>query len=346
MCAVNMSNSIEVFNQAEQLLSKSCDDQAFEIYWKLRKSDQVGSLAYYRMGQIANRRGDAVNSLRYHRRAFEMNPGLMQNITPADHQFHNYKYSFSKQTDITTCPLCGNTGREHSCYNVATYAHFTAGFDPIRLWMYCENCHHIFAANRPEDLGSILRESAHDSYLVPQANLFPYLATIISDLKKNASGNRFLEVGVGAGEMIAVAKEMQFDVTGIDIRPMYADAVSRMLDIPVHAVDFADFESDEKFDVICMGDVIEHTIDPIAILDKAVSLLNKGGVLWISTPNYESAYSMVMKHNDPMWMVCEHLNYFCFRSLKRILEQLGMEVVDYAVSGHYNGCMEVTSAKK
>lgn len=306
----------------------------------------MSSLAYYRMGEITNRKGDAIKSLEYHRRAFEINPSLLLNITQDDHPFHNYKYGFSKQIDVTECPLCGNTGREHSCYNVSTYAHFTAGFDPIRLWMYCDNCHHIFAANRPADLGSILRESAHDSCLVPKVPLFPYIAAIIGGLQKHACGNRFLEVGVGAGEMIAVAKEMQFDVTGIDIRPMYADAVSKMLDIPVHAVDFADFEPDETYDVICMGDVIEHTVDPIAILSKAVSLLNKGGVLWISTPNYESAYSMVIKHNDPMWMVCEHLNYFCFRSLKRILEQNGMHVVNYGVSGHYNGCMEVTSVKQ
>ncbi|MCE5314239.1 MAG: class I SAM-dependent methyltransferase [Armatimonadota bacterium] len=344
--AASLANSVDILNRAEKLLSQSQEDQAFELYTQLQGETQIGSLAYYRMGEILNRRQDPANSFKNHRKAFEVNPHLTRCIRQADHPSYDYEYRVAEQTRVTSCPLCGGKGRQHSCYNIVTYEHFTVGFDPIRLWMHCDSCNHIFAASRPADLGAILRKSAHDSCLAPNIPRFPLLTDIVSGLKRAAFGDRFLEVGVGAGEMIAVAKEMLFDVTGIDIRPSYAEAVSNMLNVPVHAVDFIDFAPNQAYDVICMGDVIEHTIDPVAALSKAVSLLDSGGVLWISTPNFESAFSMVTKDKDPMWMVCEHLNYFCFRSLKGILERLGMDVVDYALSKQYNGCMEVTSVKR
>ncbi|MCE5324768.1 class I SAM-dependent methyltransferase [bacterium] len=339
-------NPVELFNKAEKLMAGSQEDQAFDLYSQLRGTDQIGSLAYYRMGEILNRRQEPRNSLNCHRKAFEVNSRLMSTITKPDHPFHNYEYAVAEQTEVGACPLCGKEGQEHSCYNVAMYQHFTAGFDPVRLWMYCDSCNHIYAANRPADLGSILSTSAHQSCLAPNTQRFHALSAIVAGLRSAAKGNRFLEVGVGAGEMIAIAKEMLFDVTGIDIRPSYADAVSRMLDIDVHAVDFMDYQPNETYDVICMGDVIEHTIDPVAALNKAVSLLDEGGLLWVSTPNFESAFAMVMKDKDAMWRVCEHLNYFSFKSLKSVLENLGMDVINYGVSGQYNGCMEVTSVKR
>ena len=77
------------------------------------------------------------------------------------------------------------------------------------------------------------------------------------------------------------------------------------------------------------------------MLEKGHSMLNKEGVIWISTPNFESAFSYIMKDKDPMWRVCEHLNYFSYASLKNTLEKIGFAIVDY--SQHYNGCMEVTA---
>jgi 2-polyprenyl-3-methyl-5-hydroxy-6-metoxy-1,4-benzoquinol methylase len=161
-----------------------------------------------------------------------------------------------------------------------------------------------------------------------------------------AKGPRLLEVGVGAGEFSAVAKEFLFDVTGLDIRPKYAETVSKMLDIPVFTEDFQKFDSEEKFDVLVMGDVIEHMQDPVGALRKAHSLLSDQGVLWISTPNFESAFAMVKKDADPMWRIVEHLNYFSFRSLSKWLNIIGFDVVNYNVSAHYNGSMEVTAIKR
>ncbi|HCC08175.1 MAG TPA: hypothetical protein DEP72_08490 [Clostridiales bacterium] len=146
--------------------------------------------------------------------------------------------------------------------------------------------------------------------------------------------------------MISVAKEMLFDVTGLDIRPIYAQKVSERFNVPVYASDIMQLETEEQFDVVVLGDIIEHIQNPVAMLKKCYNLLNENGVIWISTPNFESAFSYIMKDKDPMWRVCEHLNYFSYDSLKKVLGNIGFEVKDYKISQHYNGSMEITAIKK
>lgn len=339
-------DTVSIFNKAEELLDQGREQEAFILYADLRGAHHLAPLAFYRMAEILNRQQQPEESLKHHRTAFELDPHLARGVNNTDHPCYDYVYSFVEQTNITKCPMCGEEGRPHSCYNAVTKPDFTPGFDPIRLWMYCDCCHHIFASNYPSDLGSVLRNHTHGSHLSPRHEVFPALGRVLSNIRKRAPGNSFLEIGVGAGEMAAVAKEFLFDVTGIDIRPAYAEAASKMLDIPIHAIDFLDFKPDQPYDVICMGDVLEHTTEPVRMLRQAISLLSPGGVLWISTPNFESAFSRVTGDKSPLWRACEHLNYFCYRSLKAMLESMGAPVADYAVSRHCLGTMEITAVRK
>ena len=50
---------------------------------------------------------------------------------------------------------------------------------------------------------------------------------------------------------------------------------------------FEDFETDEKFDVISMGFVLEHVEDPIKIIRYYKKFLNKDGRIFIAVPNAE-----------------------------------------------------------
>lgn len=338
-------DTTSIFNKAEELLEQFREQEAFELYADLCHAGHLAPLAYYRMGEILNRQGKIEESLNCHRTAFQCDIHLARGINETDHPLYDYKYGFVEQTNVTCCPICGEEGTKHSCYNAVTSPHFTPGFDPIRLWMRCDSCNHIFAANYPTDLNSVLRGTSHNSYLKPDVTAFPALGAVLAAIKPIAPGRRLLDVGVRAGEMLAVAKEFLFYVTGVDIRPAYSKVVSEMLDVPVHAMGLIEFESEEPFDVICMGSVVEHSPDPIKMMRKAISLLSSGGVLWISTPNFESAHARVMKDDYPMWRACEHLNYFCYRSMKSMLESMGATVVNYAISNRHEGAMEVTAVR-
>ncbi len=148
-----------------------------------------------------------------------------------------------------------------------------------------------------------------------------------------------------AGELLAVAREYGFEITGLEIRPAHAERVAKTLDMDIICENFTTHHTENRYDVICMGDVLEHIGDPVSAIGKVRTLLNDKGLFWISTPNFESSFSVIMKDKDSMKRVCEHLNYFSFKSLKKTLGQQGFEVIDYNVSAHYSGSMEVTAIK-
>ena len=99
------------------------------------------------------------------------------------------------------------------------------------------------------------------------------------------------------------------------------------------------------YSVITMGDVIEHVTDPEKALRKAHELLADDGVLWISTPNFKSSFSLLRKFKDVMWSIANHITYFSYDGMKALAEKCGFKVVDYKVSDHYNGSMELILVK-
>ena len=54
---------------------------------------------------------------------------------------------------------------------------------------------------------------------------------------------------------------------------------------------FETFSSDEKFDVINMGFVLEHVDDPIGLLNRVKNWLAPGGRLFLGVPNGNSEIS-------------------------------------------------------
>jgi len=94
-----------------------------------------------------------------------------------------------------------------------------------------------------------------------------------------------------------------------------------------------------------MGDVLEHVSDPLCAISKAESLLKDNGALWISTPSFESAFTQIAGHNDVMRKQQYHLNYFSRQSLYSTLERNNLAPIDYQISSHFNGSMEVVAVK-
>jgi len=341
-------NPVELFRKAEQLAADGNDDEAREAFLRLTEFPDTGALAFFRLGEIENRKKNVGQSYAYHTKAFEREPGLAARFIDEQRSGYVYTYRYAKvdEIEVAQCPLCNVPGEMHSVYNMCTNSDFLEGFNPVRIWRICRQCNHIFAAGYPVNLQKVLSSTAPESHIAPRLQFLPELSDMLARLKGFAHGNRMLEVGVGAGELTSVAKEMLFDIAGVEIRKTYAQNVAARLGIPLFPVDFMDFTTEDLFDILMLGDVLEHTIKPLAILEKANRLLVDSGILWISTPNFESAFSFIMKDKDPMWRVCEHLNYFSYRSLMKALSLAGFEVIDYHSSKHYNGSMEVTARKK
>ena len=332
---------VEELNRAETLMNENVYDEAVVIYLGLRQRyKEFAPFCNYRIAAISNNTGDPLTAYDLYYKAFSAKPDLAAILYGSGHSSHGYVYSGKKdEMELTACPLCcASDVQAKWCYPLPEAQGYNSFFNPIRLWMYCQPCHHIFARYFPEKLFLY-----NDSPRAPDPAFFSYYSDILNRVKRRTPGITLFEVGIGACECLLAAREMGFDASGIDVIDKHAQMARDKYGLNAQTADFVEFQPDKKFDVIIMGDVLEHVSDPVLALRKAHELINDDGALWVSTPNFDSAFSIAAGHNDAMRRQQYHLNYFSRRSFYTLLDNCGFTPVDYSISSHYNGSMEVIS---
>jgi SAM-dependent methyltransferase len=91
----------------------------------------------------------------------------------------------------------------------------------------------------------------------------------------------------GLREVAGVRSGVGFDVDEASIRRSPFEQSSRFRLVPA---DILEVNVSYKFDLILLRDVLEHTPDPVAILEKARTCLGHGGRIFVSFPPYYSPF--------------------------------------------------------
>lgn len=136
----------------------------------------------------------------------------------------------------------------------------------------------------------------------------------------------FLEVGVGAGYMMAAVSEFGWNCVGVDISEV---GVNNLKEQGFNVIQ-GDFCSDieelkaESFDVIHMNHVLEHLLDPNVALLKVKSLLKQGGIFWVAVPTIdELLFSLTYRLWNTLYKLSGSWNglhpfFWCFSSIAHI----------------------------
>lgn len=292
-----------------------------------------------------------LEAFEYSVRLFEEQPGFLSgNDTPHP----GYSYRPSKQRTFEKCPICGGQGTPY--FRALSYR--MAKFDypglPVKLWMKCGGCGNLYTWKFPEEwLKPVEKEQeirpnpARALTAIEDTNslILSIWSDILNRLSSYTSGRDLLEVGIGRGEFLAVALEMGYRPDAVELMPESAQKVADVLELPIWCGDFLQYKPDKTYSVIMMGDVIEHVTDPGEALRNAHRLLKDDGVLWLSTPNFESSFSRMRKFSDAMWSEPYHVTYFSRSGLEALAADCGFVLREYRVSNRYSGSMEVIFAK-
>lgn len=308
---------------------------------------QLESVADYTLARIVSRR-QPLSSYNLGLKAFELNNRLFQNIVQKENPTYNYIYSKVDEVNFEHCPICNGCGTPYYCAQPVLMNNYDPTFSPMKLWMQCNSCGQLYTYNFPRKMVEPQPESEElgdELYMQPRLSLIAILGDILKKVIPYASGKRLLDVGAGSGELIAAALELECNVEAIEISKRQSQRLASLFNIDIHCMDFLDFHTSNRFNMITMGDVIEHVTSPVAALKKANELLVDDGILWISTPNFESGFSRITKFEDPMWNEPYHISYFCYSGFKKILSDTGFKVLDYSISKRYNGSMEIIAKK-
>ena len=109
--------------------------------------------------------------------------------------------------------------------------------------------------------------------------------SLLQRIKRYKPTGDFLEVGCAGGAFLNAAREAGFRVKGVEYSSEAAEFARKRFGLDVVAGDLSDacYQPD-SFDVVFMGDVLEHLPDPVATVTEIHRVLRAGGMLAIECP--------------------------------------------------------------
>ena len=147
-----------------------------------------------------------------------------------------------------------------------------------------------------------------------------------------------LDVGCASGYLAEALGRNGCRVSGVEYDPTEAEKARPFLvDLVVadlNEVDLAGQLPGASYDAIVFGDVLEHLLDPDAVLTSSLALLREGGSIVISIPNvaHGSVRLALLQgrwnYSDTGLLDRTHIRFFTFDTLLAMLERAGLTVTE------------------
>ena len=205
----------------------------------------------------------------------------------------------------------------HSCNSYC--ANDLSGFESVWL-KKCHVCRLVFDSRSPstEELDSHYRNYSYSSLKsCPDVTVrsFERLLSSFENFRKNG---RILDIGCGQGDFLFSAKKYGWNAYGSE----YSDAAIKLcagrgLEVikePISELSFGN----EKFDVITSFEVIEHIQTPNHLFETVKTLLNPGGLFYLTTPNFDAILRFLEGNKFKMLGYPEHLCFYNKFSMRHL----------------------------
>ncbi|MDD2889870.1 MAG: class I SAM-dependent methyltransferase [bacterium] len=199
----------------------------------------------------------------------------------------------------------------------------------------CKSCGLVSFNPQPseDDLKNYYNIFHDESISNIDSNILPRILSRKGQLKEIeqyiTNKGKILDIGCANGEFLKAAQEEGWKVKGFETCPETANyAIEKLgLDVVIGS-NFVDagFSANE-FDVITMQHVIEHLKNPLSTLKEVHKAIKSNGLLWISTPNFDSfmAKAQGIRWEWKAWP--NHLYYFTPNTMRKYLEKTGFEIL-------------------
>lgn len=193
----------------------------------------------------------------------------------------------------------------------------------------CIHCKLTYTQDVISSRGTIREDSKKfvREYMAEASRYREYFDSIITIIRKYKKPTVLLDVGCGIGVFLQAVKEAGWKTIGVDMsKSAVTYARSRGLDIRLGKIEELSLKR-ESFDVITLFQTIEHIEDPIKTLKKIHTLLRKGGILVMTTPNEESLMARLLGRLWFGYRNIEHLYFFNKQSLTAMQKRAGFKKI-------------------
>lgn len=203
----------------------------------------------------------------------------------------------------------------------------------------CAHCTAIFVRPMPTiaELDAFYQRSPADIAYRDDANvenLAHYDRQLKARILRIHGSGRCLDVGCSSGRFLR-HMQPQFEVHGVEISRRDAALAAAVPGARVHCGTLEGFAAPAgSFDVVTFLDTLDHCPDPRADVARAARLLKAGGLLVIKVHDVGCAWARIAGRGFYAISPPGHLVYFNQRSLRLLLESVGLEWRGHEHIGH------------
>jgi SAM-dependent methyltransferase len=168
---------------------------------------------------------------------------------------------------------------------------------------------------------------ADTSYTAQESALRATFKRLLHNLAdRRLTGGALLEVGCGYGYLLDEARPYFDRRVGTEFSLEGAE-IARATGAEVFVGGIEQISADRKFDCVLAVQVIEHVYHPSTFVKQLTRHTQPGGHIVVATPDMGGVLRKTMGRYWPSFKVPEHVGYFDFRSLSRVMEGAGLSDV-------------------
>lgn len=196
-----------------------------------------------------------------------------------------------------------------------------------------------FSADYYKELHEKAFEHQFDDYLRdPSAPVYRHW---LHRIAARTPKGRLLDVGSALGTFIKIASTEGFAAEGVEISAFAAEFARSKHGLPVFNGDLEAFRAaDASFDVVTFWDSIEHVTHPAENLRTAARLLRPGGLVLLTTDNFDCLVSDVaramyrasfgtVRYGMERVFIAANRSYFTEATMRALLADCGFRVVEF-----------------
>lgn len=242
------------------------------------------------------------------------------------------------------CPLCGGSRARAFPIRYDFNGHVFRG-------RQCRDCEFIFVAPRPTPAELDLMYS-EEYFTADSADQGAHSATdyetaaiqgsvkfpeILGAIRRFRPDGDFFEIGCGMGYFLDYARRQGYRVSGLEYSAFGTEAARTKFGLDVRQGSLATIRPPAgSCDVVFLGDVLEHMVDPLDELTRIRPLLKPGGVVAAEVPAQFNAIVgrgavalyRLLGHERRMGLPPYHVNEFTPRTIRRLFARAGYAPVE------------------